>query len=245
MDLRGKRALVTGGAVRIGRHIALALARQGCHLMLHYGRSKPEAEATAREIRSLGVDCRLHSADLSKSAAVLALGRAALRLKGGCQILVNSAAVFPRVALADAKPQDFDGPYAVNLRAPALLTQVLGTAWQKSRQEGRIINIADVGGRLAWPGALPYSLSKAGVLQLTRVSAAALAPTVLVNSVSPGPMLMPDKHSQAQKKASLKRSLLGRLGGPEEIARAVVFIAQSDFMTGSDLVVDGGRQLAG
>jgi pteridine reductase len=245
MDLRGQRALVTGGAVRIGRQIALALAGQGCHILLHYGRSRPDAEATARDIRALGVDCRLHAADLSKSAAVLGLGRAALRLKGGCQILVNSAAIFPRVPLAQARPKDFDEPYAVNLRAPALLTQVLGTAWQRTRQEGRIINIADVGGRLAWPGALPYSLSKAGLLQLTRVSAAALAPTVLVNSVSPGPMLMPDKHSPAQKKASLQRSLLGRLGGPEEIARAVVFIAQSDFMTGSDLVVDGGRQLAG
>jgi pteridine reductase len=245
MELKGKRALVTGGAVRIGRHIALALAAQGCHIFLHFGRSKSEAEATAADIRALGVDCRLHAADLSKSAAVLALGRAALRLKGGCDVLVNSAAVFPRVPLDRATPKDFDEPYAVNLRGPALLTQVMGTAWQRAGREGRIINIADVGGRMAWPGALPYSLSKAGVLQLTRVSAAALAPTVLVNSVSPGPMLMPDRHSAAQKKASLKRSLLGRLGGPEEIARAVVFVAQSDFMTGSDLVVDGGRQLAG
>ncbi|HTB34815.1 MAG TPA: SDR family oxidoreductase [bacterium] len=245
MELKGKRALVTGGAVRIGRHIALALAGKGCHILLHYGHSQAEAEATAKEIRALGVECRLHAADLADAGAVLALGHAALRPRFRCQILVNCAAIFPRVPLAKATAQDFDRPYAVNLRAPALLTQVLGTAWQKSRLAGRIINIADVGGRLAWPGALPYSLSKAGLLQLTRASAAALAPQVLVNSVSPGPMLMPDRHSAAQKKASLKRSLVGRLGGPEEIARAVLFIAQSDFMTGSDLVVDGGRQLAG
>lgn len=113
----------------------------------------------------------------------------------------------------------------------------------RTRQNGRIINIADVGGRLAWPDALPYSLSKAGLLQLTRLTARALAPWVLVNSVSPGPMLMPDRHSAAQERASLDRSLLQRLGGPEEIARAVLHIAGSDFMTGSELTVDGGRSL--
>jgi NAD(P)-dependent dehydrogenase (short-subunit alcohol dehydrogenase family) len=124
-----------------------------------------------------------------------------------------------------------------------LLSQVIGYAQAKKRISSRIIHIADVGGELAWPGALPYSLSKAGLLQLTRVSAAALAPYVLVNSVSPGPMLMPAKHSRAQLKSSLKRSLLKRLGGAAEIAKAVRFVAESDYMTGSNLVVDGGRKI--
>ncbi len=243
MQLKGQRALVTGGAIRIGKAIALELASQGCHILLHYGRSKAQALATAAEIRALGVDCRVLQADLASAAATLRLGKAAL--KAGCTILVNSASIFPRVPLEKATVKDFDAPYAVNLRAPALLTQVLGTAWARRRTPSRIINIADVGGRLAWPGYLPYSLSKAGLLQLTRASAAALAPHVLVNSVSPGPMLMPDKHTPAQKKASLKRSLLKRLGGAEEVARAVAFIAASDFMCGSDLKVDGGRELLG
>jgi NAD(P)-dependent dehydrogenase (short-subunit alcohol dehydrogenase family) len=243
MLLKGQRALVTGGAVRIGKAIALELASQGCHLLLHYGRSRAEAEKTAEAVRALGVDCRLAQADLASAPAALKLGRAAL--KAGCSVLVNNASIFPKVSLEKATVKDFDLPWAVNLRAPALLTQVMGTAWAKRKTEGRIINIADVGGNLAWPGYLPYSLSKAGLLQLTRTSAAALAPHVLVNSVSPGPMLMPEKHTPAQKKASLKRSLLKRLGGPQEIARAVVFIAQSDFMTGADLKVDGGRELAG
>jgi pteridine reductase len=245
MQLKGKRALVTGAAVRIGRAIALELAAQGCHIALHYGRSKAEALATAREIRALGVDCSLHAADLSRSPAVLKLAAGVLKHPLGCQILVNSAAIFPRVPLQKAKPADFDLPYAVNLRAPALLTQVLGTAWALRGTPSRIINIADVGGRLAWPGALPYSLSKAGLLQLTRASAAALAPATLVNSLSPGPMEMPPRFTAAQKRASLKRTLLGRLGGAGEIARAVVFLAQSDFITGTDLAVDGGRGLVG
>lgn len=245
MRLHGKRALVTGGAIRLGRAIALELAAQGCDIALHYGRSKADALATAADIRALGVQCTPYSADLSKSAAVLSLGKKVLASPGGCQILVNSAAVFPRVPLEKAKPADFDLPYAVNLRAPALLTQVLGLAWARKKQAGRIINIADVGGRLAWPGYLPYSLSKAGLLQLTRTSAVALAPHVLVNSISPGPMQPIDGPRSKAHAKSLTRSLLGRWGGAGEIARAVVFIAQSDFMTGSDVTIDGGRALVG
>lgn len=243
MKLKGQRALVTGGAIRIGKAIALELAAQGCHILLHYGRSKAQAQATARSIRALGVRCDLAQADLARPSAVLKLAKTAL--KAGCSVLVNNASIFPRVTLAKAKPADFDLPYAVNLRAPALLTQVLGTAWAQARRPGRIINIADVGGRLAWPGALPYSLSKAGLLQLTQASAVALAPHVLVNSILPGSMLMPDKHTAAHKKASMQRSLLKKLGGAAEIARAVAFVAASDFMTGSDVKVDGGRELLG
>ena len=245
MDLHGKRALVTGSAKRLGKAIALDLAAQGCHIALHYGNSKAEALATATEIRAFGVDCRVYRADLSKSKAVVGLGKKVLAHRLGCQILVNSASVFPRVPLEKAKAADFDISYAVNLRAPALLTQVFGVAWAKKKQFSRIINIADVGGRLAWPGYLPYSLSKAGLLQLTRTSAVALAPFVLVNSVSPGPMQAMDGPGSKAHEKSLSRSLLGRWGGAQEIARAVTFIAQSDFMTGSDLTLDGGRALVG
>ncbi|MES2202185.1 MAG: SDR family oxidoreductase [candidate division FCPU426 bacterium] len=245
MNLKNQPALVTGGAIRIGKAIALELAKAGCPIALHYRKSRAEALATQRQILDLGVDCGLYRADLSKAAAVRALGRKVLKDFGSVPILVNSAAIFPRVPLEKAKVADFDLPYQVNLRAPALLTQVLGLAQFKRKRPGRIINIADVGAGLAWPGYLPYSLSKAGVLQLTRASAAALAPYVLVNSVSPGPILMPDKHSKAQLASSLKRSLLKKLGGAEEIARAVRFLAESDFITGTDLVVDGGRKLVG
>ena len=245
MDLHGKRALVTGAAKRLGQAIALELAAQGCDIALHYGRSKPEALATAKRIRALGVDCSLHAADLGRAVAVQGLARQVLKHPQGCQILVNSAAVFPRVSLAQAKVVDFDLPYAVNLRAPALLTQALGLAWAKKKQPSRIINIADVGGRLAWPGYLPYSLSKAGLLQLTRTSALALGPHVLVNSVSPGPIQAMDGPAGRTQAKSLLRSVVGRWGGAGEIARAVVFIAQSDFMTGSDVTIDGGRALVG
>jgi pteridine reductase len=244
MNLQGQNAFVTGGAVRLGRAIALELARAGCPIALHYGKSRAEALGVRDEILALGVECRLYQADLSSSQAVLALGRKVLKDFKSVPLLVNSAAVFPRVPLEKAKPADFDLPYQVNLRAPALLSQLIGLHQARKKIPSRIINIADVGAELAWPGYLPYSLSKAGLLQLTRASAAALAPYVLVNAVSPGPMLMPAGHSAAQQKASLKRTLLKKMGGAEEIARAVRFCAESDFMTGSNMVVDGGRKLA-
>jgi NAD(P)-dependent dehydrogenase (short-subunit alcohol dehydrogenase family) len=244
MNLQSQSALVTGGAIRLGRAIALELASAGCSIALHYGSSRADALATRKDIEAHGVRCKLYQADLRSASAVQALARDVLKDFKSVPILVNSAAVFPRVPLEKAQPEDYDLPYKVNLRAPALLTQILGLAQARRKKPGRIINIADVGGELAWPGYLPYSLSKAGILQLTRASAAALAPHVLVNAVSPGPMLMPAKHTKKQFQSSLRRTLLKKLGGPEEIARTVRFIAESDFMTGSNVVVDGGRKLA-
>src|SRR4051812_36711357 len=119
MNLAGKTAFVSGGAVRLGRAIALELARAGCPIALHYGKSRAEALATKGEILALGVDCRLYPADLASAKAVLALGRKLLKDFGSLPILINSAAVFPRVPLEKAQPADFDLPYQVNLRAPA------------------------------------------------------------------------------------------------------------------------------
>jgi NAD(P)-dependent dehydrogenase (short-subunit alcohol dehydrogenase family) len=243
MRLKGKVCLVTGGAQRLGRAIALEMAAQGCAVALHYHRSAAEAHTALTAIRALGVDCRLFQADLSKSAPALGLAKAVIKSFGACDVLVNSAAVFPRTSLEQARPADFDGPYALNLRAPALLTKAMGLWNLDHRRSARIINIGDVGGQLAWPGALPYSLSKAGLVQLTRASARALAPYVLVNCVALGPMLAPPADNPAQKRASLRRTLLKRLGGAREAARAVAFLAASDYITGAVLPVDGGRSL--
>ena len=120
MDLKGKTALVTGGAVRLGRAIALELAKAGCDIALHYGKSRVEALALRKVIEAMGQKCRLYQADLGSSKAVLDLGRDVLRDFKSVPILVNSAAIFPRVALEKARPEDFDQPYKVNLRAPAL-----------------------------------------------------------------------------------------------------------------------------
>jgi NAD(P)-dependent dehydrogenase (short-subunit alcohol dehydrogenase family) len=244
MDLQGKVSIVTGAAKRVGKAIALELASAGSDIALHYRRSRPEAEETRRQVEAKGVRCRIFQADLASSKAIDALVRRILRSFGHWDVLVNSASVFTRKPLEEAVLEDFDGPYRVNLRAPALLTKHLGLGNFKLKRTSRIINLGDVGGMLAWPGYLPYSLSKAGVFQLTRTSAKLLAPHVLVNCIAPGPILMPEKHTAAQKAASLERTLLKRLGGEAEVARAVRFLAESDYITGVVLPVDGGRMLA-
>ncbi len=244
MNLNGKVSLVTGGAKRLGRAIALELARAGSSIALHYNQSEKEAGEARKDIVRLGCACRLYRADLSKPAEVESLARRVLRDFKACDVLVNSAAVFPQVPLEKASQRDFDWPYEVNLRAPALLTKALGLWNHRKKRDARVINIGDVGGALAWPGALPYSLSKAGLLQLTRASARRLAPHVLVNCVAPGPMVMGEGATAAQKRSSLKRTLLKRLGGAHEVARAVRFLAESDYITGAILPVDGGRTLA-
>jgi pteridine reductase len=245
MDLNGKVCLVTGGAKRLGREIALTLARAGGKIALHYHRSHKEARKTQADIFALGAACTLFEADLSQPDEVKALADKVFKEFGACDVLVNSAAVFNRVPLAKATVRDFDLPYEVNLRAPALLTQAMGLRNFKRKLPARIINLSDVGGQLAWPSYLPYSLSKAGLNQLTRTAAKALAPWVLVNSVAPGPVLPPEGSTPAQRKKSAKRTLLKKVGDPREVARAVRFLAESDFITGAILPVDGGRTLAG
>ena len=244
MIIKGKTALVTGGAKRLGKASALALAEQGANIALHYGNSLKEAKAVQSQILALGVKCLLFKADLAKAASVEKLAQQVLKTMGRCEILINAAAIYPKVAYSKAKAADYDLPLAINLRAPAILAGRIGSHNKKNKIPSRIVHFADVGGELAWTDYIPYTLSKAGVLQLVRASAKDLAPWVLVNSISPGPMLPGAGQNAAGRRDALKRTLLKKYGGAVEIAKAVVFIVESDFMTGSNLVLDGGRKLS-
>jgi pteridine reductase len=244
MEIKGKTALVTGAARRLGKATALELARRGAHIALHYFSAAAQARQVRRQILKYGVQCRLYKANLAQATAVESLAKKVLRDWGGCQILVNTAAIYPQKEYAKASRADYDMPYAVNLRAPALLSARIGHFNKKNKIRSRIVHFADVGGELPWTGYIPYTLSKAGVLQLTRASAKDLAPWVLVNSISPGPMLPGTGQTAAGRRDALKRTLLKKYGGADEITRTVVFMIESDFMTGSNVVLDGGRMLA-
>ena len=244
MQIKGKTALVTGGAKRLGKAVALALAEKGANIALHYGNSASEAKKVQAKIRALGAQCRLYRSNLALAANAEKLGRRVIKDFKGCEIFISAAAIYPAREYTKAKAADYDLPYAINLRAPALLAGVIGGYNKRNKIRARIVHFADVGGELPWTGYIPYSLSKAGVLQLTRASAKALAPWVLVNSISPGPMLPGVGQTAAGRRDALKRTLLKRYGGADEIAKAAVFMVESDFMTGSNLVLDGGRKLA-
>ena len=238
-ELAGKTALVTGGAVRVGRVIALALGAAGCDVAIGYRSSGAAARATIADLRRLGVRAVALRADLADAVAARGLVRRAAQALGRLDLLVNSAALFARTPLASVTPAQFDRLMAVNLRGAFFCAQA--AARHMGRRGGRIVNIADVGAARPWPAYLPYNISKAGLLMLTRGLAAALAPRIQVNAVGPGVVLLPEGFPADVGRRLAARIPMGRHGRPEDVAAAVRFFATCpDYITGQILYVDGG-----
>jgi pteridine reductase len=217
--LAGRTALVTGGAKRVGAAIAAALEAAGARVLVT-SRSAPL------------------SFDLSTRSGLEAL----LAALPPIDLLVNAAANFIQEPFGAITWENFDATFALNARAPLFLSQTLGAA-MKERGYGRIVNIADIAATIPWPSYLPYSMSKAALVALTRGLAKALAPTVLVNAVAPGPVLLPDDYDAVAAQQATDPTLLKRAGRPEDVADAVVFLMTSDYITGQTVAVDGGRLL--
>lgn len=243
MKVAGKTALVTGGAVRVGKAIALELARRGADVAITYRSSAGEAEKTVEELRGVGAQAvafRCDQRDPEQVTAALAQVEAEL---GPVAVLVNNAAIFRRTPVQTATLEDWNELLEVNLRGPWLFAQAAGNG-MKARGEGVILNMVDVAVEKPYVGYLPYCASKAGLVSLTLGLARALAPEVRVNGIAPGTVLWPDDYPQEQKDVILKRTPLGREGTPEDIARAVGYLVEdAPFVTGAILPVDGGFRL--
>lgn len=238
--LAGRRVLVTGGAVRVGRALALCCAQMGMDVAVHYRSSAGPAGDTARDCRELGVRAVTVAGDLGVAAdcrRVVAEAQAAL---GGLDVLVASASSFEARAFADIDEAHIDAGLAVNLRAPLLLAQVAAPG-MRAAGFGRIVFMSDVAGLEPWPRFLVHSVAKAGLVMLTRGLAQELAPEVTVNAIAPGTVLMPDGHTQAALRRSEEKSVLGRVGSPDDVAGALRYLLEADYVTGHTLVVDGGR----
>ncbi len=242
MNLRGKTVLITGAAKRIGREIALAFARRGANIVIHYHRSQKEAEALALKIKSLRCRADLCRADLLKPREIKSMVASLLRKIGRIDILVNNASAFYRTPFAQVSERDWDLFFALHVKAPFALSQALAPA-MKRRGEGRIINIADWSGLRPYRDYLPYCVSKGALITLTQGLAKTLAPEVRVTAVCPGPILPPTDLSRRERGAVARKTLVGRWGRPEDIAQMVVFLAEQDFVTGSVHLVDGGELL--
>jgi len=244
MELKGKVGLVTGAAHRIGRDIALELARQGVHLVIHYNASAEAAERTLADARALGVDAIAVRADQSRGDEVAALFAAVQHRFGRLDVLVNSAAVMERKPLLDITEADWERVMGINLKGPFLCAQAAARLMLRGQSAGgAIVNIADLAGLKPWPSYAPHSVSKAGVIMLTRVLALALAPSIRVNAVAPGPVAKPLSWSDERWLAHGSRLPLKRTGSGQDVADAVVFLLKSDFVTGELLIVDGGSLL--
>lgn len=223
--------------MRVGRAIALALAREGMHVAIAYHRSAAAARRTRRDLEALGVQAVAFRADLSSPAAAPRLVRDAAAALGGLDVLVNNAAVFARAPFGAVTPAAYDRFLDLNLRGAFFCAQAAAAVM--GRRGGHIINIGDVGARKAWPSYIPYTLSKAGVVALTRSLALALRPRrIAVNCVAPGAVLRPEAFSRARWKQVTR----GHEGSPEDVGAAVVFFATCPpYITGQVLSVDGGE----
>jgi len=242
MELENCVALVTGAGVRVGAAIARGLAALGCHVAVHYHRSAGPAAETAAAVRAAGRETALVQADLADAAAALAVGARVVEALGRLDIVINSAAVMERQPMERVTPESWDRTLDLNLRAPFFVVQ--GSLDALRRARGQVVNIADVSAYRPWPGYLPHSVSKAGLVMLTRVLARALAPDVRVNAVAPGPVLLPPGWGAEETADTLTRVPLERLGSPSDVVQAVRYLLQSgDFVTGTTLVVDGGELL--
>jgi NAD(P)-dependent dehydrogenase (short-subunit alcohol dehydrogenase family) len=180
--------------------------------------------------------------DVSIAADVDRIVETAMQAFGRIEILVNNAAIFYRTPFEELTEADWDRFLDVNLKGPFLLCRKIGAIMLRQGQ-GKIVNLADIAGQKVWAEYLPYSVSKAGVIALTAGLAKALAPHVQVNAIAPGTVLLPDGTSPEERGRAVRRVPLDRLGSPEDIARAVVYLVESDFITGEVLRIDGGQHL--
>jgi NAD(P)-dependent dehydrogenase (short-subunit alcohol dehydrogenase family) len=241
--LENQIALVTGAGRRIGREIALTLARAGANVVVNYNQSKQEAMETAREIQALGVESIALRADVAKPIQVRAMFRAVQKRFKRLDILVNNAGIFFPARWDDLQEKDWDRVLGTNLKGPFFCAQAAAKIMQR-RKLGTIINISSLGGLQAWPSYMHYCSSKAGLIMLTRCLAKALAPDISVNSVAPGTILFPGEKRGPEMEGIIRATPLKKAGGPEDIAEMVLYLAtHSNFITGQVFVVDGGKSI--
>lgn len=237
--LAGQVALVTGGAKRIGRSIALRLADEGADIALNFRSSHQEAAETAGEIESRGRRCLLLQADVTSFSAVRGMMGKIGEVFGRLDILVNNAGTFSSVDVRTLSEDQWDFMLNVNLKSQFLCAQAAIPLMERAGR-GHIINISSIGGLLPWPKFTHYCVSKAASIMLTRCLARALGPNIMVNSVAPGTIQF---EGEAPDEDYIRRVPVQRVGRVEEVAAAVSFLAQSSFITGQVIVVDGGRTL--
>lgn len=245
LSFSGNVALVTGAGKRVGKAIAVELAKNGCNIALHYNTSREDALKTKKELEeNLGANVFPVRANLAKPKEISAMVKKVHQHFKRIDILVNSASIFNRTPFEKLNERDFDEHISVNLKAPYLLCKLCGKIMLKQKS-GHIINISDWAGFRPYKNYLPYCVSKAGIIALTHALAKELAPHVQVNSVAPGPVLLPENFTEAEKRSIIEKTPLKRIGKPEDVAKAVLFLVRdASFTTGAVIPVDGGRLIA-
>ena len=239
--LRGRTALVTGGARRLGRATALALAEAGVHVGVHYLASGAEAEETAAAIRAHGVRAVALPADLGQPATLESFFGRAVEALGPIDILINNASIFPAARLTEVSVDEIER----NLRVNALGPFVLARALAAQQRPASVVNFLDTRVLDYDAKHVAYHLSKRMLFDLTRMMALEFAPAVRVNGVAPGLILPPRGEDEAYLARLAHTNPLQRYGGPDDVVAAVLFLLRSPFITGQIIYIDGGRHMRG
>ncbi len=236
-----KVALVSGAGRRLGREIALALGAHGFNVAVAYSSSRRGAEQVVAQLHERGVRSAAFKTDISAAVQVRTLLKKVLAKFGRIDVLVNNAALFFESPFLSVGERDWDHLINVNLKGTFLLSQAVSRVMLKQKS-GRIITLASIGGIQAWPKYTAYSVSKAGVIMLTKCMSKALAPHVMVNAIAPGTILM--EGDNVANFVPVKSIPLGRYGAPGDITSLVLFLATtSSYITGQIISVDGGRSV--
>jgi 3-oxoacyl-[acyl-carrier protein] reductase len=252
MDLAGRVAIVTGGGTGIGRATSLRLAKAGARaVVVNYSRSRDDATTTASEVRALGSEAVTHQADVADESQVKAMVASAVDRFGGLDVLVNNAGMthfIPHQDLDALTDEVWDDILRVNLKGTFFCCRAAAPELKKTG--GAIVNVASIAAHRASGSSIVYAVSKAGVVQLTRALALALAPEVRVNSVSPGLVSsrwfskkFGDEAAAAQEESFARATPLRKIATPDDVARAVIALLENDIVTGQDLVIDGGKNV--
>jgi pteridine reductase len=235
-------ALVTGGAIRVGKAISLGLADAGYDVVVHFNSSADAAGEVVGSIHRRGRRAVAIGADLVRLDEVQRLVGDAEAALGAVDVLVNNASVFPPERLDEVTGDLWDLTFGINLRAPFFLTQAVAPR-MKARGHGVIVNVADLAGLQPWNGYVAHGISKAGLVHLTRVAARALAPEIRVVGIAPGTVLPPDDMPADEVERLARRIPLGHIGSPDDVVQAVLYLLNAPFVTGEILTVDGGRMV--
>ncbi len=236
-------ALVTGSGRRLGRQIAYALAQSGFNVAIHYNKSERGAREAVKRIKNLGRDVIAMKADVSNRQQVYSMIKRVVNHFKKIDLLVNNAAIFIDSPLEKITDNIWDKTLNINLKGVFLCSQI-ASKFMVQRKSGKIINIASLGGLRAWSKHLPYSVSKAGVIMLTKCLAKSLAPYVLVNAIAPGTIIIPNEEGHSLRHDDPQKFPLRRYGTPSDITDAVLYLATtSTYITGQTIIVDGGRSI--
>lgn len=242
MNLEGKVALVTGGARRVGRALSTALGQAGASVVINYHRSAADAESLRKELGATGARATTFQADISQTEQIGALLQHVRAEFGRLDVVVNNASLFERVPILEITEAMWDRVLATNLKAPFFVAQQ-SALLMRENGGGNIVNIADLSALQPWPSYAHHSVSKAGVVQLTRVLARALGPEIRVNAIAPGTVLPPADYDGTAGDGSADRRVVAPAGTPADVVRAMFYLLESNFVTGQVVVVDGGRTL--